>query len=288
MRVQQKNGTEKRLVDVVIESICLCRDDTQDNVQLQVIKALLTAVTSNTCRVRGVSLLGAVRSVYHIYLSSKNSVNRNTAKAALTQMVNIVIQRMEAFDQRKKAGLSPDPVMAVQDAAEDADRQHHQGSSASRDKSESKEEKEGGTESNIVSANSSANCTYDSVKEKLDLPTTVVATGGEDSGTAGQSQPRAISGNPEDAEGFVSVYHRDAFLLFRALCRLSMKGGGDETEEQDADSLSEAVTVSSKVLSLELLLSILNHAGESFRTNHRFFDNDSTVFVCIPTEQLHA
>eukprot|EP01138_Halocafeteria_seosinensis_P008060 gb/GECG01008236.1/.p1 GENE.gb/GECG01008236.1/~~gb/GECG01008236.1/.p1 ORF type:complete len:1924 (+),score=268.60 gb/GECG01008236.1/:1-5772(+) len=280
MRVQQKNGTEKRLVDVVIESICLCRDDTQDNVQLQVIKALLTAVTSNTCRVRGVSLLGAVRSVYHIYLSSKNSVNRNTAKAALTQMVNIVIQRMEAFDQRKKAGLSPDPVMAVQDAAEDADRQHHQGSSASRDKSESKEEKEGGTESNIVSANSSANCTYDSVKEKLDLPTTVVATGGEDSGTAGQSQPRAISGNPEDAEGFVSVYHRDAFLLFRALCRLSMKGGGDETEEQDADSLSEAVTVSSKVLSLELLLSILNHAGESFRTNHRFL---TTIrqYLCV-------
>ena len=59
------------------------------------IKALLTAVTSNYARVHGSTLLAAVRSVIHIYLVTKNGVNRTTAKAALTQMLNVVYKRME-------------------------------------------------------------------------------------------------------------------------------------------------------------------------------------------------
>ena len=57
-----------------------------------VIKALLTAVTSNTCAVHGGSLLHAVRACYTIALKSRNVINRSTAKAALTQIVNIVFQ----------------------------------------------------------------------------------------------------------------------------------------------------------------------------------------------------
>lgn len=37
----------------------------------------------------------AVRTCYNIFLLSKSEVNQNTAKASLTQMVNIVFQRME-------------------------------------------------------------------------------------------------------------------------------------------------------------------------------------------------
>jgi len=36
-----------------------------------------------------------VRTCYNIFLLSKSEVNQNTAKASLTQMVNIVFQRME-------------------------------------------------------------------------------------------------------------------------------------------------------------------------------------------------
>ena len=267
IKIEHNNG-EKRLVDVVIESICHCRDDPQDNVQLQVIKALLTAVTSNTCRVRGLSLLAAVRSVYHIYLSSKNSVNKNTAKAALTQMVNIVIQRMEAFDQRKIAGLSPDPVISAEDAMVDADKVIGTGNAS---ESHAAAVRESGDKNEAIS---SADCMYDSVKQQMNIPNDVVAAPVEQDT---QSQATTISGNPEDAEGFTSVYHRDAFLLFRALCRLSMKGGGDENEEENTN---DAVTVSSKILSLELLLSILNHAGETFRTNLRFL---TTIrqYLCV-------
>jgi hypothetical protein len=49
------------------------------------------------------SLLAAVRACYHIHLVSKNMVNKTTAKATLTQMLNIVFQRMEAYDQRVRA-----------------------------------------------------------------------------------------------------------------------------------------------------------------------------------------
>jgi len=79
-----QSGRMRYLIDIVIETVCSCRDDAADQVQLQVVKCLLTAVSSATCQVREYSLLLAVRSVYHIYLVTRNQVNRTTAKASLT------------------------------------------------------------------------------------------------------------------------------------------------------------------------------------------------------------
>ena len=58
-------------------------------------QALLTAVTSSTCEVHEGTLLQAVRTVYNIYLASRNLINQTTAKATLTQMISLVFQRME-------------------------------------------------------------------------------------------------------------------------------------------------------------------------------------------------
>jgi hypothetical protein len=99
-------GRKRYLIDIIIETICSCRDDPGENVQLQVLKALLTVVSSNTCHTHGESLLLAVRACYHIYLVSKNPVNRSTAKASLTQILSIVFQRMEA-EQSRADGLAP-------------------------------------------------------------------------------------------------------------------------------------------------------------------------------------
>jgi brefeldin A-inhibited guanine nucleotide-exchange protein len=68
----------------------------------QVVKALLTAVTSQQCEVHEASLLLAVRSCFHIHLITKNVVNKTTAKAALTQMLSVINQRMEKFEVRAK------------------------------------------------------------------------------------------------------------------------------------------------------------------------------------------
>ena len=63
------------------------------------------ALTSQYCQVHEASLLLAVRACFHIHLITKSQVNKTTAKAALTQMLSIVFQRMEAFDARAKVEM---------------------------------------------------------------------------------------------------------------------------------------------------------------------------------------
>jgi hypothetical protein len=65
-------------------------------VQLQIIKALLTVITSSTCEVHEGMVLQTVRTCYNIYLASKNLINQTTAKATLTQMLNVIFSRRVA------------------------------------------------------------------------------------------------------------------------------------------------------------------------------------------------
>ena len=58
-------------------------------------KALLTAVTSQHIEIHEGTVLQAVRTCYNIYLASKNLINQTTAKATLTQMLNVIFARME-------------------------------------------------------------------------------------------------------------------------------------------------------------------------------------------------
>ncbi len=55
------------------------------------------------------ALLLAVRTCYNIYLVSRSEVNQTTAKATLTQMLNVVFQRMEADDVLVKVRKAPAP-----------------------------------------------------------------------------------------------------------------------------------------------------------------------------------
>jgi brefeldin A-inhibited guanine nucleotide-exchange protein len=59
------------------------------------LQALLTVVTSNTCEIHEGTILQTVRTCYNIYLASKNLINQTTAKATLTQMLNVIFLRME-------------------------------------------------------------------------------------------------------------------------------------------------------------------------------------------------
>ena len=99
-------------MDVVIQTIADCKKDTHDAVQLQVIKALLTAVTCPSTEVHGNSLLEAVRACYHIYLVSNNVVNRTTARASLSQMLDYVFRQMQAIDR-----ASAEEAHAAEEAA---------------------------------------------------------------------------------------------------------------------------------------------------------------------------
>lgn len=56
---------------------------------------MLTIVTASSCEIHEGTVLLAVRTCYNIYLASKNLINQTTAKATLTQMLNVIFARME-------------------------------------------------------------------------------------------------------------------------------------------------------------------------------------------------
>lgn len=74
---------------------CFQGVNTDEGVQLQVIKALLTIVTSPIVEVHERDILLVVRTCYNIYMATRNLVNQTTARATLTQMLNVIFQRME-------------------------------------------------------------------------------------------------------------------------------------------------------------------------------------------------
>lgn len=92
----------RKLIHVMIETLYECSMYKDILVQRQVIKALLTTVSSVSCPVHDHGLLQAVTSCYQIYLQAGDETNRTTSRAALTQIFNIVFQRMEHFAAQLK------------------------------------------------------------------------------------------------------------------------------------------------------------------------------------------
>jgi brefeldin A-inhibited guanine nucleotide-exchange protein len=267
-----------------VQTVCDCCSEQQEEaVQLQVMKALLECVISSHTEVHQASLLQAVRACYNINLVSRNAVNRTTAKATLTQMLSIVFQRMEAFDRRAKeeaqAALfalgqhaqqaavatalspgkggvgSPTKQPQLQQLSPPSPARAHEGGSPPRPAAGAAARGGGGPNM------------YPSVFAKLGFrasPSSAAAPRRHMVAAGGRSSSSASSGT--GAPEFPSVLHKDAYLLFRALCRLSVKGQYDGDPSQPADP----VALQSKILSLELLLSILENAGPCFRGSDKF------------------
>eukprot|EP00937_MAST-01D_sp_MAST-1D-sp2_P002936 g2936.t1 len=299
LRGGEAMGEGRRLIDMVVDTVCACNDHTDHGVQLQVIKALLTAVTSSTCEVHETSLLSAVRACYHIHLVSDNLVNKTTAKATLTQMLNVVFQRMESFDLRVRARQNLEQQDGTAGPAGDGSAaaaaagnappppqppppQPPQPSVAAAAEAEASDDTSGAGEVGPTRMR----CAYGVgtvVETREDgvcvvrLPYGVLYLGAADSAAAEVLPPGAADAAEANGEGaapeaaaaptqaFVSVLHKDAFLLFRALCKLSMKGLPDDPNLQP-----DRIALQSKILSLELLLSVLDHSGPSFRDSDKF------------------
>uniref|UniRef100_A0AAQ5YCA3 SEC7 domain-containing protein n=1 Tax=Amphiprion ocellaris TaxID=80972 RepID=A0AAQ5YCA3_AMPOC len=202
----------KKLIDRIIETICACFQgpQTDEGVQLQIIKALLTAVTSQHIEIHEGTVLQAVRTCYNIYLASKNLINQTTAKATLTQMLNVIFARME---------------------------------------------------------NQAVCSTFwkHSTHIHLQAKGLTQEANGPESGAA--------PGQPPGAK-FSHILQKDAFLVFRSLCKLSMKPLSDGPPDPKSHELR------SKVLSLQLLLSILQNAGPIFKTNEMFI-NAIKQYLCV-------
>lgn len=86
----------------------------------------------------------------------------------------------------------------------------------------------------------------------------------------------AVASKKEDSTlvAFSQQYQTDAYLLFRALCKLSSKSLEDASTNKYVSFVSsgpvDPMSLQSKILSLELLLALLDNAGEAFCTSEKF------------------
>ena len=200
------SGERRTLMDHVIDVVTRCSEEYDETVHLQVMKVLLMALTSHHCQVHESSLLQAVRACFQIHLITKSQVNKTTAKAALTQMLSIVFQRMETFDARAKA--ETEAALAAFSAEE-----------------ENAAEDDGAAANGQIAASPAGQCMYGEVFAGLGF-----APGGPD--PLPPNDFSAVPGGVAVTHSFASILHKDAFLLFRALCKLSMKGLNDDANSQ--------------------------------------------------------
>ncbi|XP_010012282.1 PREDICTED: brefeldin A-inhibited guanine nucleotide-exchange protein 1-like, partial [Nestor notabilis] len=363
----------KKLIDRIIETICGCFQgpQTDEGVQLQIIKALLTAVTSQHIEIHEGTVLQAVRTCYNIYLASKNLINQTTAKATLTQMLNVIFARMEnqALQEAKQMEkerhrqqhhlqqspvshhepespqlrhiptqtdqLSKEHERELDHSTNDVDKNLQEDAEAENGSDISSAENEQ-TEADQATAaenlSKSDGGTYDGesneceekaqeivesiVQEMVNIVvgdvegtaesaggdgTIVTSEDGSDSeniqangipGTpisvaytpslpddrlsvsSNDTQESGNSSGPTPGAKFSHILQKDAFLVFRSLCKLSMKPLSDGPPDPKSHELR------SKILSLQLLLSILQNAGPVFRTNEMFI-NAIKQYLCV-------
>uniref|UniRef100_A0A7I4C777 SEC7 domain-containing protein n=1 Tax=Physcomitrium patens TaxID=3218 RepID=A0A7I4C777_PHYPA len=283
-------GRNAQLATEILNMVCASADTSApDSLVLQVIKVLLTAVASPTFQVHGECLLTAVRTCYNIVLSSKNPVNQATAKATLTQMINIVLRRME-IDVEAGKSVAPPSAHAGDDA------------------------RAGGSNDEVPDASSNGQVAHGEDGQSTVGPaltysrTTTIhidpETGEARNASTGETMetplrsPRPVPSTPppvpisefqhlateSDLKGIeaaldkavtpegaiknhdggdldlLSLGQKDALLVLRTICKMAMKDGSD-------DFLSRT-----KLLSLELLQGCLESVNHAFTTNFPFIE----------------
>ncbi|XP_055681945.1 brefeldin A-inhibited guanine nucleotide-exchange protein 1 [Lutzomyia longipalpis] len=250
--IPDSSNPGKFLIDRIVTTICNCfmGPQTDEGVQLQIIKALLTVVTSQYVEVHEGTVLQAVRTCYDIYLSSKNLINQTTARATLTQMLNVIFTRMEhQADQPSTTEFVTNP--GTQETGSASDMKAIDEELSVEDIARSV------LDEIIANAVSMAETTLNGSNESTEGGTIVRIPSQESVETHSENDAIVTA-------KFTHILQKDAFLVFRALCKLSMKPLPDGTPDPKSHELR------SKVLSLHLLLSILQNAGPVFRSNEMF------------------
>ncbi|KAG6896931.1 hypothetical protein C0992_005196 [Termitomyces sp. T32_za158] len=255
------------LVDLVAHTIASCHTETTpETVSLQIVKALLALILSPTTFVHHSSLLKAVRTVYNVYLLSSDPVNQGVAQGGLTQMVQHIFARCQVSQTSKDTSDSTVPsIIPTPEPDGLHDKAHAQilhapeveSSQASRSKPMNGEPHTEATKTRFTLQNFETANPLDTLPE------------------AEHSHNLTIN----------DLFIKDAFLVFRALCKLTMKPLNTESER---DLKSHAMR--SKLLSLHLVLTVLNSHMALFvdpgAVIYSSSSNEATSFVQAITQYL--
>lgn len=272
-------GAESILLFKLIESVCKCHDLGDEAIELPVLKTLLSAINSISLRIHGDCLLLIVRTCYDIYLGSKNVVNQTTAKASLIQILVIVFRRMEA--DSSTAPIQPIVVAELMQAVEKSDADGTMTQFVQGFITKIMQDIDGvlnptmvgsvgqdagglGSSSTTVETTNPTDLLDSTDKDMLDAKYWEISM--YKSALEGRKGELADVEAERDDDLEVQIENklrRDAFLVFRALCKLSMKTAPKE-------SSTDPQSMRGKILALELLKILLENAGDIFRTSERY------------------
>lgn len=277
---QDTTTTTDSLIDQAIDTICNCfeGETTTDRVQLQIIISLLAAVLNNKVVVHGAGLLKAVRQMYNIFLHSKNVRNQQVAQGTLTQMVGTVFERARGRISAKEARSNLSKVAL----GKSPDRSSEMVNGSSLGVASSKVSLDGDRSADPEEDVDDAVHCGRKEEEKITLktferrdsfdkgltegPTMVTRVKGGSTSLSGQgplgsasdeasADQDALSEEDEEDE----VYMKDAFLVFRAMCKISIK---PLRPEEVADPKSQGMRT--KLLSLHMIHMILFNNTQLF------------------------
>ena len=283
---QERERQKPPLIERAIDTICDCFQDeaTPAEVQLQIVKSLLAAVLNDKIIVHGSGLLKAVRQVYNIFLLSKSPANQQVAQGTLTQMVGTVFERVNNRLSTKEARLNISKSASEGGTANTSQIDLNGSSSIVESEASVSNEPDGGIEAHSVETQEPETSdkpvkkepkeqltlksfentkSFDDAKIGDNAPTMVThapsplpqlrTSSGQPlipgSGEEGQAQPSTLDEDEED-----EIYVKDAFLVFRSMCRLSTKNLGPD-QQQDVRSPN----MRSKLVSLAIIRTLLNN-----------------------------
>jgi len=240
-RPSNSNSSQSGVVFNMIDAICKSGGLGEEAIELGVLRVLLSAVRSPCILIRADSLIQIVRTCYNVYLGGVNGTNQICAKSVLAQIMTIVFTRveedsMDVFLRR----------VSVSELLEFTDKNLNEGNSIHYCQNFINE---------IMEASEGAPLKPSSISPPMEVQKvpTPLPKAADETGTDKLD-------NEAGADG--SKIREDGFLLFKNLCKLSMKF----SSQQHPD---DRILLRGKILSLELLKVVMDTGGSIWRVNER-------------------
>lgn len=123
----QHEDSSQTLLNRLLESVAKSSESNNELVQNALIATLTSIMTSPKCSVHENAMLTALRSTFHVYLVTKSTTCKASAKRALLDMLRSVFFRMEAHDLVSRSSYNsinsirtPTPTVLRSAASEDS------------------------------------------------------------------------------------------------------------------------------------------------------------------------
>ncbi|KAG6709062.1 hypothetical protein I3842_06G114200 [Carya illinoinensis] len=230
----------------MIDGVCRSAGLGEEAIELSVLRVLLSAVRSPEVLIRGDYLVHVVRTCYNVYLGGMNGTNQICAKSVLAQMMIIIFTRVEHDSMDLGA---PFRRVSVAELLEFTDKNLNEGSSIHFSQ-------------NFINEVMDASASEGLTEKNTQLP--INSSLSEQNGIGHMQTSNKGDEMNESTEGGSEIME-DGFLIFKNLCKWSMKFSSQEHPD-------DQIFLRGKILSLELLNVVMGNGGALWHTNERFLD----------------